>query len=277
MPRARWLKPEFFRDRLIGSLGMCTALVYQALWVWADDGGVVLCDADRLCGEVFLVWPEITEAEVVVALDKLESANRIRRYKVGQDSFAELLTFHEHQKVHKPSRFRYPRPDERVSDPPRRDLGGSASLVPHYSGTGEALVATLPPPRHLDTKTPRHPDGGVAGRSEPNYTTRCVIALNAGMQGNPRTAPAFGEVAASTQTGIVSWETDGIPVAVAEDVITRLCANYTPKPNGTKVIKSLKYFDGAVREQWATLRAQGPEVAGAENPVRAAMLRKQGY
>jgi hypothetical protein len=41
--RARWLKPEFFTDKKIATLDPTTALVYEALWCWADDGGV--CNA----------------------------------------------------------------------------------------------------------------------------------------------------------------------------------------------------------------------------------------
>jgi len=51
--RARWLKPEFFRDRKMAALGVGPALLYAALWVSADDGGVAPCDPDRLKGELF--------------------------------------------------------------------------------------------------------------------------------------------------------------------------------------------------------------------------------
>ena len=45
--RARWLKPEFFTDKKIGQLDPVTALVYQALWCWADDGGTAQADPSK--------------------------------------------------------------------------------------------------------------------------------------------------------------------------------------------------------------------------------------
>lgn len=110
MPRIRTIKPEFFTDRTMGRLGPIAALVYAALWCWADDGGVAMCDADRLKAEVFSFWPAVTEGSVSESLRLLEGSGRIRRYRVGEDGYCHITKFLSHQKINRPSKVRFPRP-----------------------------------------------------------------------------------------------------------------------------------------------------------------------
>jgi hypothetical protein len=110
--RGRWVKPEFFKDRKIGQLGSWPAILYQALWVVADDGGVAPCDPDRLKGEMFYSWPGVGLPEIGEGLAALEGAGRIRRYQNGDDVYCEIPNFLTHQKIKNPSTFRFPRTGE---------------------------------------------------------------------------------------------------------------------------------------------------------------------
>lgn len=133
--RARWLKASFFGDRKIGQLGIDAALVYEALWCYADDTGVAQCDADRVKGDLFMVWPEMTLPRISEALRRLAAAGRIIRYRVGDDTYCEIPTFPKHQKVHNPSKFFHPKrllgvlvdTPESLASPPE-DLGISHGL-----------------------------------------------------------------------------------------------------------------------------------------------------
>ncbi len=109
MARIRSIKPEFFTDRTMGRLGLAAAVVYQALWCWADDGGVAQCDADRLKAQTFAFWNELPEDAIRAALDLLESSGRITRYSVGEDTYCEIHKFLQHQHINNPSKVRYPR------------------------------------------------------------------------------------------------------------------------------------------------------------------------
>lgn len=262
--RARWLKPEFFRDRKIGALGPVPALVYEALWCVADDGGTAPCDADRLKGEMFYFWPMLDAATIEGALVALEGAGRIRRYQAGDDTFCRIAKFSAHQKVHKPSAFRYPQLGASLSP-------GSAALVPEGSGT----------PHILDTQTPRLPASiAAAAPVAADYLTRCVVALNLALASNPKLRGHAREIAASTQAGKVVWAEDGIPIEVAEAVIREKGAQFTPS-GPRKQIHSLSYFDSAVRERWAAVQARGggdvAAVPGARDSIDAAWLKAQGY
>jgi hypothetical protein len=109
MARIRSIKPEFFQDRKMAAVGPIAALVYVALWCLADDGGVAPVDVDRVKGELFYGWASVPASAVADALDALERAGCIRRYRVGGDTYAEIPTFAKHQVINKPSKTRFPR------------------------------------------------------------------------------------------------------------------------------------------------------------------------
>lgn len=148
--RARWLKPEFFRDRKIACLSPLAALVYQGLWVLADDGGVAPADPEAVHSLLFFRWSAAPVPKVTGALRELYGAGRLVFYRPGDDLYALIPTFRDHQSVHKPSAFR--------NVPNINDLD---PVVPEWCGGSAALVRHSPPPRHLDTQTPRHLDTSV--------------------------------------------------------------------------------------------------------------------
>lgn len=116
MARGRTIKPEFFRDKLIGRLGATVGMVYQALWCWADDGGVCRIEPDVLKGECFMRWPEYTTGVLTDCLAALHGARRIVPYEVDGELYAELPNLAEHSPINHPSKFRYPRGGEAVTD-----------------------------------------------------------------------------------------------------------------------------------------------------------------
>jgi hypothetical protein len=144
--RARWLKPEFFTDKKIAALGPVAALVYQALWCMADDGGTAPCDADTIKAQMFYRWSAVGVPEISEALRHLSDSARIVRYSVGDDEYARIAAWEAHQQVHKPSKFRHPPMPQAVA---RKSAG--------KPGTGATPLPASPPPRHLDSQTPRHP------------------------------------------------------------------------------------------------------------------------
>lgn len=157
--RARWLKPEFFKDRKIGALGAIAALVYEALWCMADDVGTAPCDPDRIKGEMFFAWAEVGLPNISEALLALSRAGRIRRYRVGDDVYCRIVQFGKHQAVHNPSKFRYPQESEADSVV---DSGEGSSTTEDSGSTPESFGS----PHILDSKIPRHLDTSKASAAD---------------------------------------------------------------------------------------------------------------
>jgi hypothetical protein len=160
--RARWLKPEFFADKKIAQLGPIAALVYEALWCMADDGGTAPCDPDTVKAQMFYRWSAVGVPEISEALRHLSESGRIVVYDVGDDFYARIPTWKKHQQVHKPSKFRYPAQPKEVTP-----------LVPGDSGTSAAPLPASPHTRHLDSQTPKDLPAGAGtngknGHPEPH-------------------------------------------------------------------------------------------------------------
>jgi len=106
MARQRIIKPEFFRDRKIAKMGPIPALVYQALWITADDGGNAPAAPDLLKGEMFARWA-LTTSDIALATVALHEASMSLMYSNGDELFAHLPNFAKHQKINNPSKFRH--------------------------------------------------------------------------------------------------------------------------------------------------------------------------
>jgi len=174
--RARWLKPEFFTDKKIAELGPIAALVYEALWVIADDGGTAKGDAETLKSQVFYRWSAVLVPDISTAFWHLSQSGRIRRYRVGDDEYSQIVNWKRHQQVHKPGKFRHPSIEKGVridvsesidASIDERVTRNSAGKVPGVStesaapgthtGTSAAPLPASPPPRLLDTQIPKQP------------------------------------------------------------------------------------------------------------------------
>jgi hypothetical protein len=109
MARNRLIKKEFFRSAKIGALPFGCRLLFQALWIAADDTGYGLSDPRLLKGEVF-PYDDITADTVQEWLNLLAGSKMISLYEVNSQKYFHVINFLEHQTINKPSGFRYPRP-----------------------------------------------------------------------------------------------------------------------------------------------------------------------
>lgn len=114
--RARNLRPEFFTDRKMAALGVQHALIYQALWLLADDGGVCRCDPDYVKAQIFYLWPDVTASDIALALREYYRSGRVRLYAISDEVYCEIRAFSKHQKPNNPSKFRYPRAGEELTE-----------------------------------------------------------------------------------------------------------------------------------------------------------------
>lgn len=145
--RARWLKPDFFRDKKIAEAGPVVALVYQSLWCLADDSGVAPCEPERIKGEMFVWWSAVGVPEISGALRHLSGKKILTIFRAGDDVFCRLSNFKKHQPIHKPSKHRNPQAGQALT------WDGEA-LVPDGSGISPEPVVNSTP-SHLSSTTAR--------------------------------------------------------------------------------------------------------------------------
>ena len=182
--RARWLKPEFFTDKKIAALGPWAALVYQALWCMADDGGTAQCDPEWVYSQMFYWWGTSAALvpEIAGAVQHLVQSGRIACYTVGDETYARIINWTKHQLVHKPSKFRYPKP--------------LLETVPHSPGTSEgdsaALLPASPHPRHpLTTRRERRAPQEARSRNGAHHPRPQPSAASVRL--DPQGTPVYGE------------------------------------------------------------------------------------
>lgn len=105
---------------------------------------------------------------------------------------------------------------------------------------------------------------GIRGaKSEAEYVRACVAALNAGMEENPTLDGEWMPVVASGQFGRVTWYEDQIPLDLVCDLILDRAGKYKSTADN-RGPRSLRYFDGAVREAWKGSREERSTAAVLE-------------
>lgn len=140
--RIRSTKPEFWKSRRIASVSWDARLVLKGLESYVDDNGVGVDDIELIVSDVFprdmFASPRETVARVSEAISQLQRAGLIHRYTCGNDSLLYISFWEQAQRIDKPGKGRFPRPDgtldyreseirESVASPPE-------TLAP---GTGE--------------------------------------------------------------------------------------------------------------------------------------------
>ncbi len=150
--RIRTIKPELLDDEKAAALSDAAWRLFVSSWLLADDHGRFRAGARYLAAQV---WQDTgREAVAAQALAELAQAGRIRAYKVGGDTYAEIPTWARHQRIDNAGRERIPRPEDgRFID--FNDLDAvsprtSANLrEPPRTSASASEVAALPPTTDL--------------------------------------------------------------------------------------------------------------------------------
>lgn len=112
--RIRSIKPEFWRSEDIKRLPREQRLLFIGLWSYVDDNGVGVDDYRQISADLFALEddPIGTRTYVRDGLATLSAALLIARYAQAGKRYLYVLSWDKHQRVDKPARTRYPRPDE---------------------------------------------------------------------------------------------------------------------------------------------------------------------
>lgn len=189
--RIRSTKPEFWRSKTIseGLTDWADRLVLKGIESYVDDNGVGKDDLALFAADVFprdlSANPRETLARLTEAISRIVSVGLVVRYEVDGEKLIYVDKWKDIQRVDKPNRGRFPRPDgtfeysepvdrdsyrnprETLANPPEilapvtgeqgnrgteEQNGGSGSQVWHQS------VEAVPPqdrcPRHMNVANP---------------------------------------------------------------------------------------------------------------------------
>lgn len=97
MPRARNIKPAFFKNEDLVELPFETRLLFVGLWTLADRAGKLEDRPKRIKMEVY----PADNVDVDAGLDELNDAGLIVRYRVNDQQLILIPKFTDHQNPHK--------------------------------------------------------------------------------------------------------------------------------------------------------------------------------
>ena len=114
--RIRSIKPEFWRSPDISQLSIEDRLLFVGLWSYVDDNGVGVDDEAAIVGDLFardmFTDPRETVARVSRGLARLSACDLITRYEVDGRCFLHVTAWEKHQRIDRPGKPRFPRPDD---------------------------------------------------------------------------------------------------------------------------------------------------------------------
>ncbi|MEV5876973.1 hypothetical protein AB0L75_22580 [Streptomyces sp. NPDC052101] len=109
MARIRTIKPEAFVSESLALVSLTAERTFFGLLTQADDQGRHRDHAAIIAGQLWVLRPEHTPADVEKDLAQLADAGLVCRYKGPDDKrYLHVVTWQQHQKINRPSKSRLP-------------------------------------------------------------------------------------------------------------------------------------------------------------------------
>lgn len=159
--RIRSIKPEFWRSEDITQLAFPDRLLFVGLWSYVDDNGVGIDDFRAIAADLFALEDDQNEVRTFIreGLATLSRVLLVARYEVESRRFIYITSWDRHQRVDRPNKARYPRPD------PGRTTATSGNERSHDD---LATVSRLP----RETPSPGAVEQGSSGTGEQKKNPR---------------------------------------------------------------------------------------------------------
>jgi hypothetical protein len=146
MPRARNIKPGFFKNEELVEIPFEYRLLFVGLWMLADRAGRMEDRPKRIKMEVF----PADEVDIDAGLNVLQARGFLIRYEVNGGRYIQVLNFEKHQSPHvKESPSLLPAPDEHqtspVQAPDQPDINPPDSLNPSSLNPSSLNPSSLNP------------------------------------------------------------------------------------------------------------------------------------
>ncbi|WSB49175.1 hypothetical protein OHA00_18445 [Streptomyces cellulosae] len=161
MARIRTIKPEAFVSESLAVVTLTAERTFFGLLTQADDQGRYRDHAAIIAGQLWVLRPEHTPAEVEKDLAQLADAGLVCRYKGPDDKrYLHIVTWHKHQKINRASKSRIPA-CPRHNDPNGAPGGTEAveAVAPAPSVTHGAVADHAPNPHGGGSEGARNPHG----------------------------------------------------------------------------------------------------------------------
>jgi hypothetical protein len=127
MPRARLLKPGFFKNEDLAGLPFEDRLCYAGLWTIADRQGRLTDKPQRIKAELF----PYDQLDIEKVLNDLVAHRFIVRYQTNGELYIAIPTFLRHQNPH------IKEPDSAIPAPPKKHKTGTGPAQgENHAGTG---------------------------------------------------------------------------------------------------------------------------------------------
>ncbi|MCM8551879.1 hypothetical protein [Streptomyces sp. STCH 565 A] len=164
MARIRTIKPEAFVSESLAVVTLTAERTFFGLLTQADDQGRYRDHAAIIAGQLWVLRPEHTPAEVEKDLAQLADAGLVCRYKGPDDKrYLHIVTWHKHQKINRASKSRIPA-CPRHNDPDGAPVETEAveAVAPVSSVTHGAVADYAPNPHGGGSEGARSSHGSSA-------------------------------------------------------------------------------------------------------------------
>jgi hypothetical protein len=141
MARIRYIKPEFFKDEDIATLGPWARLLYVGLWCVMDRNGVVEYRPKFLKAEIFPYDSNIREKHIEGYLAELAEQGMLKRVSWKGREYLYCPAWRLHQRPHPGEKAKYPIPDQTFLATPRDGEGNDSNGATHGED-GESNAGT---------------------------------------------------------------------------------------------------------------------------------------
>lgn len=150
MARSRNIKPDLFKNELLGDADPLLTILFTGLWCLADKEGKLLDRPKRIKAEIF-PYRDLTDFNGYLTV--LQQLGFIDRYSVGEVAIIKVLEFNKHQSPHKTEKA------SELPDKPRETRVTCNAPLDNESITDEAaLIPDSLIPDSLNKTTPEfHP------------------------------------------------------------------------------------------------------------------------
>jgi len=101
------IKSDFWADEKIGKLSTNAKLLFIGMWNFCDDIGVVRANSAYLKSNIFPYNYDIDVCDISKFCIELEKIGLILTAKFNDESFFLVKNFSKHQRIDKPSKFRF--------------------------------------------------------------------------------------------------------------------------------------------------------------------------
>ncbi|CAM5486630.1 hypothetical protein ACFUV2_05615 [Streptomyces pilosus] len=164
MARIRTIKPEAFVSESLAVVTLTAERTFFGLLTQADDQGRYRDHAAIIAGQLWVLRPEHTPAEVEKDLAQLADASLVCRYKGPDDKrYLHIVKWHEHQKINRASKSRIPAcPRHNAPEGAPVDTEAIEAVAPVPSVTHGAVADHAPNPQGGGSEGARNPHGPSA-------------------------------------------------------------------------------------------------------------------